>query len=65
MVTTPLPPQFRVLISDHGRHCLWPAAKPIPPAWREALPASSKEECLAFVGGSFGSADDAIHDDCL
>ncbi len=50
MVTTPLHPQFRVLISDHGRRCLWPATKTIPPGWREALPASSKEECLAFVG---------------
>src|SRR5207244_5777106 len=41
---------FRVLKSNQGRYSLWPAAKATPAGWNEALAASSKTECLAFIG---------------
>ncbi len=44
---------FRVLANTSGRFCLWPAAKSIPAGWREALAASSKKDCLAFIGRSW------------
>src|SRR5215471_5198322 len=40
---------YRVLENAKGRHSLWPAAKAVPAGWREALGASSREECLAYV----------------
>src|SRR5437868_3908304 len=43
----------RVLVNAQGRYSLWPAVKAIPPGWREALGASSKKDCLAFVGRSW------------
>src|SRR5437660_352541 len=58
MALTQLPPRYRVLQSAQGRQSLWPATKPIPPGWREALGASSKDECLAFIIDN--SADRAL-----
>jgi phthiocerol/phenolphthiocerol synthesis type-I polyketide synthase D len=43
-------PCFRVLTNAQGRYSLWPAVKEVPAGWREALAASSKEDCLEFVG---------------
>ncbi len=42
-------PQFRVVANPHGRHALWPAYKPIPAGWQEALCPSSQEDCLDYV----------------
>ena len=41
--------QFRVLTSRQGRHSLWPAYKPTPAGWQEALPSLSREDCLVYV----------------
>jgi natural product biosynthesis luciferase-like monooxygenase protein len=40
---------FRVLINRSGRQALWPAHKPVPAGWREALAPTGREECLDYV----------------
>jgi natural product biosynthesis luciferase-like monooxygenase protein len=40
---------FRVVTNPEGRHALWPAHKPVPPPWQEALAACSRADCLAYV----------------
>jgi natural product biosynthesis luciferase-like monooxygenase protein len=41
--------RFRVVRNESGRLALWPGHKAIPAGWREALPASPREECLQYV----------------
>ncbi|RLL65869.1 MbtH family protein [Streptomyces sp. Z26] len=40
---------FLVLVNDEHQHALWPAFAPVPAGWREAHPAASRDECLAYV----------------
>lgn len=40
---------FLVLANDEGRYSLWPAFADVPAGWKTVLPATTRDECRAFV----------------
>lgn len=43
------PSHYLVLINEEEQYSLWPADLAVPAGWRTVLPASTKEEALAYV----------------
>jgi MbtH protein len=39
----------RVVLNDEEQYSLWPVDSAIPPGWRDAGKAGSKEDCLAYI----------------
>jgi MbtH protein len=40
---------YLVVVNDESQHALWPALAELPAGWTVALPAASRQECLAYV----------------
>lgn len=41
--------QYLVLVNDEAQYSLWPSFRQVPPGWTIALPASSRQVCVAWV----------------
>lgn len=41
--------QYVVVCNQEEQYSIWWAARELPEGWREAGPAGSKDECLAFI----------------
>jgi MbtH protein len=41
--------RYLVVVNHELQHALWPAFADLPAGWSVALPAASRQECLAYV----------------
>jgi MbtH protein len=42
-------PIYMVVVNDEEQYSIWPQQKELPPGWREAGMAGTKDDCLAYV----------------
>lgn len=41
--------RYLVVVNEEFQHALWPVFAEVPAGWTVALPAASRQECLAYV----------------
>ncbi|MFI9782964.1 MbtH family protein [Kitasatospora sp. NPDC051984] len=41
--------RFQVLTNDEGQHSLWPVFAEVPAGWTVTLPATGRDDCLAWI----------------
>lgn len=41
--------QYQVVVNHEEQYSIWPEGRELPPGWRAAGKAGSKEECLEYI----------------
>jgi MbtH protein len=41
--------EYVVVVNDEEQYSIWPAARPLPPGWRNGGKSGKRKECLAFI----------------
>jgi MbtH protein len=40
---------YTAVVNEEEQYSIWPQGRPLPPGWRDAGSAGTKEECLQFI----------------